>query len=1522
MLSRPSVDEEGWAGPDVSDATPPNHSVPGPTSPSFPIAIVGLAGRFPGAPTVAKLWQALRHGTELIHRSDLDAQRGMGVPEAVLSDPRFVAASPVLDGIDMFDAAFFDLTPREAELRDPQHRLFLETAHSALEHAGCDPARARGRIGVFAGVKENDYLASVLRADPGLDRRLDAMALGVANDHDFVATFTSYALDLRGPSMTVNSACSTSLVAVHVACRALAAGDCELALAGAVSVEVPSGRGYLYREGGVHSPDGHCRPFSAAAAGTLWGSGVAVVVLKPLAAALADRDTVHAVLLGSAVTNDGAAKSGFTAPSEDGQAAAVSGALADAGVDPRTVSYVEAHGTATKVGDPVEVAALTRAYGSASGERQWCLLGSVKSNMGHLVAAAGMAGLVKTVLALEHEMIPPTLYADPPAPLIDFAGGPFRLATKASPWSRAPGVPRRAGVSSTGIGGTNAHVILEEAPEVVRGRWTTPWQLLPVSAKTPAARDAVLARLGAHLRAHPEADLGDVARTLQVGRAQHKHRAVLVAANPVDAAVALATPEGGRVRSVSSPATPPRVALLFSGLGSQHPGMGRGLYETWPTYKDVVDRCAELLAKPLGTDLRDVLWSGSGERLQEAWLTQPALFTVEYALAELWRSWGVRPAAVVGHSIGEYVAATVAGVFTLPDALAVVAARGRLMQAMPPGAMLAVGLAEDEVAPSLPAGLSIAVVNGPGTCVVSGPTETIEGYAADLGARSVVVTRLRASHATHSAMMDPVLEEFASVVAAVPRATPQLPFLSNLSGAWITPEDATSPDYWARHLRGTVRFAQCVTTLAGSDPNGWALVEAGPGRVLADLARRQLPPDAPVPLATLPPARDAAVERDCAAALDALGELWLRGVPVEWDTVAGPERFRVPLPTYPFQRQRHWADAPAAVTSAAVAADNAAIAGVGSVTRVAPVSPERFAIPGWRQAAPVVDRLAADTAGPWLMITAADSPGDRLADRLVAAGARVVRVRPGTGFEWPAADEVVVDPAVREDWVWLLDGLASAGRSPRRIVDAIGLDSGLPEETNGVPATAFGTLVRLVALGQALADRRQLDPVELTVLTAGAQDVHGGDLVAPALATVAGPCRTLPLEVPSISCRHVDTDRPAAPVTVQQLVVELGDPTAEPVVALRRGRRWVPSTEQVELPEGDPAAGWRPGGVWLITGGFGRTGLAVAEHLARRSSARIVLVGQSLPAAGVAEAERRIVEAGGEVLIRAADITDPSALRAVREETLTRFGAMHGIIHAARVSVGALIEATDVAQMAAALAPKVSGTLALAEVFGDLPLDAFVLCSSTLPLTGGIGQVDDTAAYAFLDAYARSAQLPVASTVSIGWDGDLPSGGLTPVERAEALRRVLAAGLGPHLLAGALPSVQLGGVSHPAPEAEPAGGADGSQVPPVADRDGLGDHAPPRTDLERQIVTVWSEVLRVAVIGVEDDFFALGGDSLTAVQIVWQVGEVTGRRLTMQTLYDVPTVAGMAAALDANPPGAVSTAVAEAEIPVVARGWS
>jgi acyl transferase domain-containing protein len=866
------------------------------------IAVVGMAGRFPGAPGVDALWANLRAGVESIRRFTDEELAAAGVPESLRADPAYIPAGGALEEVDRFDAAFFGFTPREAEVTDPQQRMFLEVAWEAMEHAGYDAARVPGRVGVYAGCSMSSYYLNLL-SRPDVTAAAGEMAVHMGNDKDFLATRAAFKMGLEGPAVVVQTACSTSLVAVHLACQALLGGDCDMALVGGSAVTAHQHMGYMYQPGHIRSPDGHCRAFDAQAQGTVRGSGVAVAALKRLEDALADGDTVHAVILGAAINNDGSAKVGFTAPRVEGQAGAIRAAHAAADVDPATITYIEAHGTATELGDPIEIEALTRAFRAGTDRTGFCAIGSIKTNIGHLDAAAGIAGLIKTTLALRTGEIPPSLHYTQPNPQIDFASSPFFVNTTLAPWTTPAGVPRRAGVSSFGIGGTNAHVVMEQPPAAAPSPAPSRLeQLLVLSARTETALDAAARRLAAHLEQNPEQPLADVAWTLQQGRRAFAHRRAVVAATHAQAAQALADPARGVAGRAGSEA--PAAVFLFPGQGAQYAGMARGLYEREPVFRAELDRCAEILRPHLGLDLREVIFSDDADRLKQTALTQPALFAVEYAIARQWMAWGIAPESMIGHSVGEYVAACLAGVFSLEDALALVAERGRLMQSLPAGAMLAVPLPAAGVEPLLGGSVSIATINAPDRCVVSGPADEIARLEAELVGRGIEAKRVETSHAFHSPMMDPILDAFSARVAATVRNAPGLRWVSNLTGTWITPEQATDPAYWASHLRRSVRFADCVATLA-AEGRKRVFIECGPGRTLSSLVRRQVPGSAAIHSIRHP--GDAADDGE--VLLGALGRAWAAGAEIDWRAVHGGQaRRRVPLPTYPFERKRFWID--------------------------------------------------------------------------------------------------------------------------------------------------------------------------------------------------------------------------------------------------------------------------------------------------------------------------------------------------------------------------------------------------------------------------------------------------------------------------------------------------------------------------------------------------------------------------------------------------------------------------------------
>jgi acyl transferase domain-containing protein len=1296
------------------------------------VAILSMAGRFPGAPTVERFWENLKNGVESIRFFTDEELLAAGVSPAQLKDPTYVKARPVLDDIEGFDAGLFGIPPHEARLIDPQQRIFLECAWEALERAGYNQESYSELVGVYAGAELSMYLQNLF-SQPDIFESASVLQIEIGNDKDYVATRASYKLNLRGPSLTVQTACSTSLVAVHLACQSLLSGECDLALAGGVSLKLPHINGYPSREGSMHSPDGHCRSFDADARGTVFGSGLAVVVLKRLADALDDGDVIHAVIKGSAINNDGAVKIGYSAPGPEGQYQVIRAAQLAAEVDPETITYVEAHGTGTAIGDPIEVAALTRAFRATTERKGFCAIGSVKSNVGHLRSAAGTTALIKAALALKHRQIPASLHFERPNPQIDFANSPFYVNTRLADW-QPEGAPRRAGVSSFGVGGTNAHIILEEAPPAEPSGPARPWQLLVLSAHTATALDTLRTDLAAHLRRHPDLPLADAAFTLQVGRRTGKHRGFLVARDPAGAAESLAA---GRLQSAAPEMRNRPVDFLFPGQGSQYPGMGRELNETEPAFRDGVDRCCEILRPLLGLDLREVLYPADGaleeaaRRLEQTALAQPALFVVEHSLAQLWMSWGVRPRAMLGHSLGEYVAACLAGVFSLEDALALVAERGRLMQALPAGAMLAVPLPEAEIAPLLGPELSLAAVNGPARTVVSGPEEAIAALETELASRSTPGRRLHTSHAFHSASMDAILAPFAERVRATRRNAPDLAFVSNLTGTWITREEAVDPGYWARHLRGAVRFADGLGALtAGSDA---VLLEVGPGQTLASFARQALDRSAGRAVArSLPHPKETQTAGEFLIA--GAGQLWLAGVEIDWKGFhAGERRHRVELPTYPFERQRYWVD-----YRPPVAGDTA---GPGIRKELS----DWFYAPSWAPSAAPPE--PADGAARWLLLADDSGLAATMARRLEARGDAVALVHPGDREEWAA-----LFARLRASW----------GGPPDRVVHlwSAGDQAG----------DADGGFLTLLALAQELA--RQPGGAQLRVVTTGLQAVGRGETVtSPERATLLGVVRTLPLEHPGIGCAAIDVEASENPDQLAELLIaETAAPAAESVIALRGGERWVERLEPVPLSGTDERRlPWRERGVWLITGGLGGLGLVLAEELARSVHARLVLTGRDglppreewpgwLAAHGESDALSRrlrgvlrLEELGAEVLVVAADVADEAAMGEAVRQARERFGPIEGAIHAAGLPGGGVIQLKTAEAAERVLAPKLQGTRALAAALAGEPLDVLVLCSSTFGVSGGVGQVDYCAANSFLDAFARHHSAGGTRTVAIGW---------------------------------------------------------------------------------------------------------------------------------------------------------------------------
>jgi phthiocerol/phenolphthiocerol synthesis type-I polyketide synthase E len=1338
-----------------------------------PIAVIGLAGRFPGAYDTDEYWANLRAGVESVRTVPHAELLAAGLPRALLDNPTYVAAHPKVPGSDEIDARFFGMTPREAELTDPQLRLFLEVCHSAVENAGYDPYAVPDTMGVYGALGTPTYRFDNLRdrytpANQGL--------ISIMNGADYLATQVSYKFNYTGPSMTVLTACSSSLTAVYLACQSLRLGDCDVALAGGASVDPEVRYGYWYVPGGVRSRDGHCRPFDVSAGGTVFGDGVGVVVLKRLVDAVADGDPVRAVIRGAGLNNDGSDKVGFGAPSVSGQVACIQDAMQAAGARHREIGYVEMHGTGTSLGDPIEVAALSAAWrGLADGELEpgSCLIGSVKSNIGHAVQGAGVAGLIKLILALENGEIPATVNFTAPNPKLELEKTPFAIADRRVPWERVAGAPRLGAISSLGAGGTNVHLIVGEGPVMVTPPAGRPRVVL-WSALTEPAADAQRERLAGHFTGRGAETFEDSVSTLQRGRRAYPLRRAVVAADAGEAAQVLADPSGSRnLLTGAAPKSRPVTALLFPGQGSVYPRMGLGWYGRDPVFTRTADECLDA-------------FSDAGERLRRLWfdatdvaeltptdVAQPLLFTVEYALAQAWRAWAGEPGQVIGHSVGELVAATVAGVFDLPTAARLVLARGEAMQRMPAGAMAAVFATEAAVAERLPEGLDLAAVNGATETVVAGPRAELEAFLDGLRADGLRSRVLRTSHAFHSRAMAPAAEEFEAVLRGATAHAPALAMVSAATGRALTPADAVDPAFWAGQLIRPVRFADGVRALA--DAGVTAYFETGPGEALTALTKGATDGAVTVPVLPLP--RGGRPDAEQRAGLRALASAWVAGVEVDWRAVDPAPARRTAVPGYAYQRLRFWvdeADGSAQITARAALGQSPAGDETGPQPVVvvpeppAPVAETPFSTLTWvEQARPVV---AADRGHlPAVVLV----PDDRAAaltalSALHRAGMYVYAVRPGSEF---AAHETEfrVRPGEAGDLRRVFETLRGRGVAAAWLVHAATLPGWEPVTAQTADRQLEDSFFGVLALVQQAARALAGQPMPgLLVLTSRSTDVSGGDPVDTVKATLHGQVRTLLLEEPQLSGAVVDVGPGVAEDDLADEVRTVLAGAAEEVVALRGARRWV-RREVPFTPAGTGGTPVRRRGVYLITGGLGGLGLAVAGGLARTGlQPTVVLAGRhGLPEGddlerALADGHPRVTRLhaaveelemlGAQVRVIACDVSDARGLRRALDVTAARCGPVNGVFHLAGLPGDGMLLLRDRQRCAEVLRPKVTGTLLLRELAATRPgCDFFVWFGSRAGVGGLVGSADYAAANAFMDAQAAAAEPGGPRQLSIDW---------------------------------------------------------------------------------------------------------------------------------------------------------------------------
>jgi len=1459
------------------------------------IAVIGMAGRFPGAKNIDEFWQNLKSGTESITSFSDKELLDNGIEPEVLSDPNYVKSKGFLDNADQFDAAFFGFSAKEAEITDPQQRLLLECAWEALEHAGYCPEKFSGSIAVYAGVGGFDsYLNKNICFNEGLRKSVGDYQITLSNNSDYACTRIAYKLNLKGPAITVQTACSTSLMSIIMGYQSLLDYQCDIAMAGGSAITLPVKSGYLYQEGMIMSPDGHCRPFDAQAQGTLSGNGAGIVVLKRLEDAIEDGDTIHAVIRGAALNNDGSHKMGYTAPSIDGQADVITEALTLSDVTADTIGYVEAHGTGTPLGDPIELAALTQAYRKDTTDKQYCALGSVKSNIGHLDVASGVCSFIKTVLMLKHRQIPPSLHFETPNPKMNIENSPFFVNTKLSEWVTDQ-LPRRAGVSSFGIGGTNAHVILEEAPTLNANQSSQPsCSLILLSAKTATALKVIAKQFSNYLTQHPDISLADAAYTQQIGRTEFSHRCYAVCQTHEDAINAFKA-EAPNPEVIASKTQPP-VTFMFSGQGSQYVNMGLGLYQTEPFFKEQVDFCAEYLQPHLNLDIRLILYptdsdtdSDTNDALRNTSITQPALFVIEYATAMLWIKWGVQPNALIGHSIGEYVAACLAGVITLEQALTLVAMRGKLIQSLPEGSMLAVPLSEEDIQPYLTENLNLAAINVLSQSVVSGTAKAVAECIEQLEKNNIPSTQLQTSHAFHSNMMSPILDAFLQEVKKFQFKKPTIPFVSNVTGLWIKDSEATDPAYWVKHLRQPVRFSDGLKRMF--EDQNTIFLEVGPGRTLSTFARKH--PDyikgkrKNKILSSLRHPKDD--QLDHPFFLDTLGKLWTSGLAIKWASFFEGQFFhRIPLPTYPFERKTYWVKP---VPQNATMQPNLSLKKGNTA--------DWFYKPTWfRKSFETMPKLEEKTN--WLIFCHKDGFSDQVCSRLKQAGMNVTYVSIGKDFCNTGQGHYQVNPSHHGDFDSLLKALCADNSAPDYIVYAWTMTKEHECLSHSILLKSQDVcFYSLIYLAQAIGKSNITKHVDIKIVSNYLQSVTGDELLSPQKAILLGPCKVIPTEYQNISCKSIDL---AVDSSIDLFFEEYSDQqNTDKVVAFRGRHRWVQDFTPVQLIDSVNPVKLKMHGVYLITGGLGGIGLALAEYLAVTYQAKLVLIGRThLPLrkqetdvvsdkwAAISQLEKL----GSEVMLASADIANIDEMNRVVDDAKQKFGLINGVIHAAGVAGSGVIQLKNAEEAAKVLSAKVFGTVVLEQIFHNTDLDFMLLCSSITSILAEMGQVDYCAANAFLDAFSHyHRNVHKIPTICLNWDAWQKIGmavttkvpdnlkswqsenvkkGLLPQEGIDVFKRAIEC-ISPQIIVSTYDLhyryTEDSAFQASATPEEPTLSEESAHSRP----DLTNDYHLPTNDNEKIIVDQWQRFLGVKPIGISDDFFQLGGDSLLAIQVVNQL---------------------------------------------------
>ncbi|MBT8392899.1 MAG: SDR family NAD(P)-dependent oxidoreductase [Ignavibacteria bacterium] len=1496
------------------------------TDPELDIAIIGMAGRFPGAKNLDEYWKLLSQGKESVTFFSDEELKESGVSPSTYNDPNFIKAAPILEDADKFDASFFGYSPRDARYMDPQQRLFLELASCSLEDGGYDPDKYQKPIGVFGGTAMNTYFLF-----SGLTQKFvtEYIPTLLGNDKDFLATKVSYKLNLKGPSLNIQSACSTSLVAVHLACQSLLSEECDMALAGATAIRVPLNTGHYYQESGIHTRDGHCRPFDANASGTIFGSGGGVVLLKKLKNALNDKDNIYALIKGSAINNDGRTKVDYTAPSVEAQAHVIIEAQANAGVKADQIQYVEAHGTGTFLGDPIEITALTKAFRTTTDNKGFCAIGSVKSNIGHLDAAAGIAGLIKTVLALKNKKIPPSINFDSPNPEIDFENSPFFVNSVLSSWKNED-TPLRAGISSLGIGGTNAHIVLEEAPKLLPAVKPASDEILFLSARSDSALNELTSNLANHLTNNPDNNLSDVAFTLREGRKIFDKKRIVVSNDSKKLVEVLKSKDSEQILDLEVETLERDVVFLFPGGGAQHINMGRELYNKEQIFKNEVDKCLAIANKLLNKNLKEVLFPEKNqEKLAATQITKPTiglatLFIIEYAMAKYLMSLGIKPSAMIGHSLGEYTAACIAGVLNLEDALYMVTKRSELFQKLPVGAMTSVPLNELELKKYFGDELSIAVINTPSISVASGPIAAIEEMEKSLTSDGIDFRRLKISTASHSKMVEPILNEFYEAIKEINFGKPAIPFASNMSGKLIENLEASNPNYWVDHIRSTVRFADGIKLLL-EQPHR-VLLEVGPNTTLTALAN-QSPTKKEEQLIISSMRHPLEELSDNIMLLKTIGQLHFAGVKIDWDKFYNNLKFRrVSLPTYPFERKKHWYKTPIGQKSVS---DN-------SLDDVKDFSEWFFSL-SWKRSTKAPDQITPDPlkSEKWLIFSDGGNFAGNLIEKLQHHSQEVIVVLQGDIYNKISDNEFVIDKKSNNDFKNLFENLKSVNFVPDKIVHFWNSEftQNFSKSNDELKDRFYDSVYSLFFISNALLHAGFNQKIQIGIISTNLHSVIGNEkLNSPEHSVLFGPSKVINKEFPNVFCKNIDLsfDEKEGEVS-HQIIEELLRDDNDEVIAYRGKYRWTQAFENIKLKDlGDPAQNLTAKRkTILITGGTGGIGLEIATYFSQISNSNLILTKRSsfpdrtewndlLRKNGedgkISEIIKKIYEiekSGSTVEIIVSDVNDKKAIGKMALNLKEKYGKIDVVIHSAGIIDDNLLVNKNIEMIDKVLSPKVFGTLNIYQAMKDFEPGLFVLFSSVNSLLAPAGQFDYSAANNYLDAFANHFNsLNSTKFISINWPGWKEVGIVANLKsepgnnswKEESIKKSITNAEGVKAFNSILNETFSQVIISPGGEADlsrsskklfnaVSHSSDEVNADIQSSFEGL-------TDSEKPLALIWVNALGVEHISKKDNFFKLGGNSLLAIQVISRIQEIYSVTLSIGDIFKYPTLEKLASKIE------------------------